>query len=260
MKHPSEDPLDPILRTWHVNPPADPDFQRRVQHRIHEHFFAHDADRVSVSAGSAIAMLLGWKPLALGAAAIALVLVSVTLTLRLHPGRAGGAEIPESYRVVIDPAQTARSLFATESRFELLAEKPLLSRDSFETALHWIEKQVQLEPSQMAGFQRVHERFFDQYERLCQQLFDLENQYRQFERDRISGQPIDLFRVHANFEQQKQIYQRTIQLQQELIHEVSALLTPQQQGAYGRLFPATPSTGRTVPSARLEPPTREWQI
>lgn len=260
MKHPPEDPLDPILRTWHVNPPADPDFQQRVHHRIHEHFFAHDADRGSVSAVGALKAFLSLRTLAMGAAAIALIGVSVIVTLRFQPGRAAEIQIPESYRVVIDPAQTARSLFPTGGSFESLPEKPTLSRDSFETALHWIEKQVQLEPAQMAAFQHVHERFFDQYELLCEQLFELENQYRQFERDRISGQAVDLFRVHANFEQQKQIYQRTIQLQQELIREVSALLTPRQQGAYGRLFPASPTPGRTVPSARLDPPTREWQI
>lgn len=260
MKTSPEDPLEPILRCWHVNPPADPDFSHRVHHRIHEHFFAHDAGRESASLSTGGARFFCLRNLGVSAAALLLVTASVLLTIRFHPGTSVNGQIPESYQVVIDPEQTARSLFSAPGGFESMPEKPNLSRDSFDTALHWIEKEVQLQPAQVVQFQRVHERFFDEYQHLCEQLFELENQYRQFERDRISGQPVDLFRVHANFEQQKQIYQRTIQLQQELIREVSSVLTPQQQGAYGRLFPNTPTPGRNVPSAHIDPPTREWQI
>ena len=204
------------------------------------------------------------NPFAATATATVLVVATILATLQFHTDidRKNGNPlmIPESYQVVLEPEQTARMMISDSKGFESLAEKPALSRESFEKALFWIEKEVKLDTAQVVKFKQVHERFFTRYELLCSQLIHLENEYRQFERARIAGETVDLFSVYSNFQQQKSIYQQTIKLQQGLIQEVSTLLTPQQQGAYGQLFNQAPNPPQNPPSARMEYPTREWQI
>jgi len=186
--------------------------------------------------------------------AVLICLTSVTtLYLRQHWYSNESTDVPEIYNVVIDPASTARSMVEDHSHgYEVLPKKPALSRQSFEQALYWVEERVDLDEHQANRFQRIHQTFFTKYELLCDQLFQLENEYREFERARIAGDPVDLFSVYANFQHQKLVYEQAIQLQQELIRDVSHLLTPEQQGTYGQLFqlPQKPKTSSS-PSSSL---------
>jgi len=260
MTEHEEHQLQKSLKSWHYTPERDPDFKRKVHHRIHEQFFTQNSVRSQTNP------IVDWikeifpHPAYAAAMLVAVVVSSVLLTLKFPVNSTSETGIPASYQVVTDPAQTAKLMMAQTTGFQSLPNKPALSRESFEQALYWIEKEVNLDTDQKTKFQRVHERFFNQYELLCNQLFQLENEYRKFERDRVAGHEIDLFSVYANFQQQKSIYQQTIELQQNLIQEVSGLLTPQQQGAFGQLFHQTLQSPLNPPSARLEHPKREWQI
>ncbi len=266
MTEHEEHQLHESLKSWQVNLEKDPDFKHNVHHRIHEQFFSENAS--APNNRGALSWLLKSISNPLYASAVTVMFLIATTFLSLHYRKGPSSEqellsqIPDSYQAVLDPAQTARMMVAeNKPGFETLSETPALSRESFEQALFWIEEQVKLDKPQKVSFQKIHESFFTKYELLCSQLIQLENKYRQFERDRIAGDPIDLFSVYANFQQQKSIYLQTIQLQQELIQEVSTLLTPQQQGAYGQLFHQLPQHPEsTPPSANLESPTREWQI
>ena len=261
MTENEEQQLNKSLKSWEVTPKPDPDFKHNVHHRIHEQFFARE-HASEQSAREWFKQLL-YHPIFASVALFTIVGLTALTTVYFHShhtNRTNDSSLPESYQAVIDPEQTARLMLAASTGFKSLASEPSLSRKSFEEAMVWIVNQMDLKNGQALAFQQIHERFFTRYELLCGQLIQLENEYRQFERDRIAGKNIDLFSVYANFQHQKSIYQQTIQLQQELIHEVSDLLTPQQQGAYGQLFHSNPSPKQDSPSAKLDYPTREWQI
>jgi len=259
-----EHQLRETLQSWQVTAKKDPDFKHNVHQMIHQQFFAENCEEESAS--SLFSRVSRWllRPVpALSMAAVLICITSLaTLFLGFHWNQSEQIRVPESYQVVIDPAQTARLMVAGHAGgFESISEQPALSRQSFEQALVWIEDHVKLDEQQSNQFQKVHEAYFTKYELLCSQLIQLENKYREFERERIAGKPVDLFSVYANFQHQKLIYEQTIQLQQGLINDVSNLLTPKQQGTYGQLFQLlpTPQSGAST-STSQEDPHSEWKI
>jgi hypothetical protein len=245
MHTPEEPRIGKILQSWKVTPRADPTFGMQVYQRL---------ERLGIERGRkakpfAPFRLFRWVVLAMkpaGALAIFLLLVlGLPRWLPRSPAEHLPEQVREHYQVVLLPEETARNLLAGGDRFESIHRNALFSHEEFETALEWIERQVSLDPSQTTLFHQAHASFFENYRNLCELLIAAENDYRQLERDRIAGKPVDLFEVYHHFEQQQRLYQQTILLQRQLVQEVYSLLTPKQRDAFGQLLessqPLTPN-------------------
>ncbi len=248
--------LKNILSTWEVNLKKDPMLHEKVKSRIHEQEVASFENQLD-NPPSFVLAIRRFLPYLSGITALGVIIFLFTLQ---YPGKMlDNSSMPEVYRQIVDPANSIKQNLASTEGFADIKRPIGLSRTRFGEAVSWLEDRVRLTPQQSMQFERIHNEYYDRFVGLSSQLILLENQYREFERLRISDREVNLLSVYDNLQAQKDIYQQALQVQQLFLNQIFQVLDAEQEGLYGEIL-STPKL-LNPPSARNEAGIKsEWQI
>lgn len=251
--------LDGMLRSWEHEPTRDPEIHQKVRDRIHNEYFARSSNfRTETGFLFWLSTLIA-RPIYASLFLVIVIGSSVGFTALVHKkNQIRDREIPLVYRQLIDPATSFREEFLKYDNFQSINQSKTVSRKSMGRALQWIERKVDLDNQQAFKFERIHKHYFDEFEALYFKLIQLENQYRVYERQRIAGDDINLLSVFDNLNSQKEIYKRTLLVQQKFMQQVFQILNAEQKGKYDELFFL--QTPKNISSAFLLNEKREWKI
>lgn len=252
--------LEKILQSWDHQPTLDSDIHQKVRDRIHNDYFSHS--NVKEENDNFFGWLTSFISHPVYATVFLFVIVGITWGISSsNPFTSvphSDDEIRTIYRQIIDPANSVKEQIKKTNNFQTITQNAPVSKEKLTKALHFIEDKVDLNHKQSAQFERIHQKFFTESESLYVSLIGLENEYREFERKRISGEEINFFKVYHNLNSQKEIYKQALQEQQKFITEVFQILNSEQKGKYGELF--LTHIPNTTPSAFILNPNSDWQI
>jgi hypothetical protein len=236
--HMDDQKLNALMESWKHEASADPEFAARVRSRIHEAYFAKE--HASDARHPSFAWWRGWAGYGLGlAGGLCTLVLGAAVFFSLQKGTLPtDPALPSHYRSLIEPAAFVRNQMERSGGFEALNPgwEPL--RAGMRDTLVRVERAVDLSPAQFREFEALHVDYLGRFEAVYAELIGLENAYREFERQRIAGEDVNLWAVYDHMRSQKACFEKALELQQVFLTEVMGLMKPEQRQRYHDLIQA----------------------